>query len=623
MPYLRTSRLIQRQHGAAFIIMLVILIMGVSIYLVSSLSKVTLQTARNEKSSDLLAQAKEIVIGYAVNGTGGTRPGDLMIPDVLSSTETPPYNYDGVTEGGCLDASKTSSTPIPGLPVIGGGASNWTNMRCLGRMPWKSFNVPLGSPSENDPTGFMPWYAVSANLVDPTHVTPLNSELLNTDNTLHGPNNYPPAPHPWLTVRDMNGNVLSNRVAFVIIIPGATLPGQSRPLSASQGGPGLGGANQYLDSITVPPTCTAPCVPGTYNNFDMDDDFIMGDEHRWIASTSNPGQQIEDPNYHFNDKLLYVTIDELMPLIEKRIAREVKGCLDNYASNASNTNNRYPWAASVTDNTPFPVNLGDPSRPGAYGTNFGRIPESPDTSTTSGSTPPTGTLLTYIQAVQTALNNYLSNTNSTTLSTLRNKGDTLKDYAQSIGQATTDPARAAGITADNCTGLSCTSTLQSQLTTAMGGGTPDPSMPANWTTPACISLFTSPGSYWADWRDLVFYQVTTNYQPGGGANALLQISGSGNPNGGNGTYRASVIVAGKKLGTQTRANPYVDPPNDYLANPISEFSADPLFVTNAHSDTTLTTSFITYKTSDPYYQNINDLVLCLDGKGINPTSQCN
>lgn len=408
-----THSILQKQGGAAFIVMLVILIMGVTIYLVSSLSKVTLQTARNEKSSDLLSQAKDVVIGYALNGTGSSqRPGDLMIPDVLSSTETPPFNYDGVTEGGCLDASKMGSSPIPGLPVIGTG----TNMRCLGRLPWKSISMPIPSPTDNDPTGFMPWYAVSANLVDPACVSTtaicsynplhygLNSEILNAA----------PPPHPWLTVRDMNGNVLSNRVAFVIIIPGPPLPGQSRPPS-----PNLGGANQYLDSITVPATCTAPCIPGTYSNADMDDDYIMGDEHRWI---SNAGAQIDDPSYNFNDKLLYVTIDDLMPLIEKRIAREVKSCLDDYAAYSSNTNHKYPWAALVSDTTPYP------NRAGTYNTLFGRVADIPSTSLSGIPLSPTQSALqNQIFTLQTALTSYLSGTGS--LSNLKNAGDTLKDFA--------------------------------------------------------------------------------------------------------------------------------------------------------------------------------------------------
>lgn len=554
---------LQHQRGAVLLIMLVIMIMGAMAFLVSELSKANLQIDRNIKSSDLLAQAKEVVIGYAISG--GSRPGDLPYQDrLVTPTESGGSpNYDG------------NQDLCPGLTG------------CLGRLPWRTLGMSINSPSENDPTGYMPWYAVSANLVDPTGVV-LNSELLNSA----------PPPHPWLIVRDMNGNVLSNRVAFVIIIPGAPINGQSRPSS-----PNLGGADQYLDSITVPAGCVAPCTPGiTYSNADMDDDFIMGEEHRWIDDPANPGKKIEDSTYYFNDKLIYVTIDELMPLIEKRIAREVKSCLDDYASAPGNTNNRYPWAASATDLTAYP------DRTGAYGVDFGRIPDTPvNTSTASGGTPPTGTLLAYIQAVQTALNNYLAHPTSGTLSNLQNRGDTLKDYA-----ASGTPANIAGVTADNCTGMSCTSTLQSQLYTAMGISSPDSTMPVSWT--ANCTLFTT-SSYWPNWRDLVFYQVAEGYHPGGGMFTPLQINGSGNPNSGSGTsYRAAVIVAGKKLGTQARPSSS-SPPNNYLANTvIPEQSADPAFVTNAHNDAGSATSFITYKPSDPYYQSVNDLVLCLDGK---------
>lgn len=564
------------QQGAAFIVMMVILIMGVTAALVGALSKVALQTARNERSADLLAQAKEVVIGYALNATGSSqRLGDLMRPDVAH--ESPTTNYDGTSDG-CLDVTKPNGLPL---------TTSIANVRCLGRLPWKNYSLAIDSPSQNDPLGYMPWYAVSSNLMDPdTVAVKLNSELL-TD----------PPPHPWLTVRDMKGNILSNRVVFILFIPGVPLSGQSRPTSP------LGGAGQYLDSITVPAGCTAPCVPGTYSNSDMDDSFIMGDEHRWMADPADPTKQIEDPTYQFNDKLLYVTIDELMPLIEKRIAREVKSCLDDYAAWPTNTNHRYPWAALVSDTTAYP------NRDGSFHVHFGRMSETPNISISSGGTPPTGTLLSYIQNVQTALTNYLANPTSGRLSTLNSKGDLLKDLAKNppYNQAVTDPARAAGITADNCNGTTaCTDLLASQLDTALGLGTPDPTMPATWSTTSCDKLLNS--SYWPDWRDLVFYQVAEGYQPGGGTFTPLHISGSGNPVADNNTYRAVVLIAGKSLG-QTRPS-YANPPNNYL-----ETSGG---ITNAHSSVVATspsTNFITYKPSDTSnYSAVNDLVLCLDGK---------
>ncbi len=595
-----THMYMQRQRGAVFIVMLVIMIIGVAAFLVSSLSKVALQTARNEKSSDLLAQVKEVVVGYAVKGTGGVRPGDLLIPDVLSPTETPPYNYDGVTEGGCLDASKPLSTPIPGVPVIGSGA----NMRCLGRLPWKNFSLPIDSPSENDPTGFMPWYAVSANLVDPSHVT-INSELLNTDNTMHLPNNYPVPPHPWLTVRDMKGNVLSDRVAFIIFIPGAALSGQARSAS-----PNLGGANQYLDSITVPAGCTLPCTPGvTYNNFDLDDDFIMGDEHRWIDDPANPGKQIEDPNYNFNDKLLYVTIDELMPFIEKRIAREVKSCLDDFAAVATNTNHKYPWAALVSDTTAFP------NRTGTYNVLFGRVSEIPSNATSGGGPLPPiqQALQNQIIALQTALANYLNGTG--TLSNLTNTGDTLKDFALNspYNLPSTDPAVLSGLYADNWNGSSSSTTLTGYINSALNALSPsDNTLPGSWAgIPSCNKLILN-STYWTDWRDLVFYQVANGYQPGGAGTCTvnttcLSIGGSGNPAAGNGSYRASVIIAGKILPAQTRPST-ANPPDNYL-----EVAAG-----NSHQSqagATPSVNFITYRPSDTAnYLTVNDLVLCVDGK---------
>lgn len=581
------------QQGAAFIVMMVILIIGVTAALVGALSKVGIQNARTEVSSDMLAQSKEIVIGYILQG-GVNQPGWMISPDVLdtpSSTEklynssTQGENYDGQSDAGCFNVIPPYTPRLTSSPE---------KKRCLGRLPWKSLGMSISSPSENDPTGFMPWYAFSRNLTsvkkqDLVTDLKINSELLNADSNLW----------PWLKVYDMNGNLLSDRVAFVIMIPGVPLEGQSRPPS-----PNLAGPNQYLDSISVPAGCTpsgTPCTT-TYSNYDLTERFVTGEEHRWMADPADPSKQIEDPTYQFNDKLLYVTIDELMPLIEKRIAREVKSCLDDYAAWPTNTSHRYPWAALVSDTTAYP------NRDGSFHVHFGRMPDTPNTSTSSGGSAPTGTLLSYIQAVQTALTNYLANPTSGRLSTLNSKGDLLKDLAKDppYNQSVTDPARAAGITADNCASTACGTTLQNQLDTAMGLGTPDPTMPATWSTTSCDKLLNS--SYWPDWRDLVFYQVAEGYQPGGGTFTPLHISGSGNPIADNNTYRAVVSIAGKSLG-QTRPS-FANPPNNYL-----ETSGG---ITNAHSSVVATspsTNFITYKPSDTInYSTVNDLVLCLDGK---------
>lgn len=323
----------RKQHGAALMVMLVIMVMGAATFLVSSLSRSALQIQQNQNSSQILVQAKEVVLGYVLNGSGGSqRPGELMYPDVLSSSESP-TNYDGASESGCFDSTKPTASP-PYTPLI---SSNISNMRCIGRLPWNNLSMAISNPTENDPTGFMPWYMFSRNLIDPN--TPINSGLLNT------------YPYPWLTVRDMKGNMLSSRVAIVIIVPGAALPGQSRPPS-----PNLGGPDQYLDSITVQAGCTAPCVQGIYKNYDLDDDYIMGDEHRWIPDPNNPANQIEDSSYQFNDKLIYITIDELMPVIVKRAAGEARSALKSYY----NANTHFPDASALgSSGTYTPVSGND------------------------------------------------------------------------------------------------------------------------------------------------------------------------------------------------------------------------------------------------------------------------
>jgi hypothetical protein len=569
-------------------VMLVIIIMGTVAFLISSLSKVTPSLERNKQSSDILAQSKETLIGYLLSSSGGIPPGWMLVPDVLSDTEAPP-NYNGNWQTNCLDSTQSPLAVPPYTPLTGNNA----NKRCFGRLPWKSLGMSISTPSENDPTGIMPWYAFSRNLISSKDLfnvdLPLNSELLNPK----------PGLYPWLKVYDMNGTLLSDRVAFVILIPGVPLPYQSRPPS-----PNLAYADQYLDKISIPPGCIGALCIHTFKNFDLSEEFVTGDERRWMNDPGNPGKKIEDTTYQFNDKLLYVTIDELMPLLEKRVAREVKTCLDDYAFAAGNTNHKYPWAAPVTDST-APLN-----RIGANNVRFGRFPDIPGTAN-----PPVSAadiaLHAQIIALQTALTQYINGTG--TLANLNNTGDALKDFAQNppYNQAATDPAAAAGIYADNCVGMACTGTLATMITTALNAtpGTLDPTMPAGWAVvPSCNNLINS--SYWPDWRNLVFYQVADGFQPGPGGGGVciscLRISGTGNTNVGTGTYRANIIIAGKIVGAQARTTAAnMQDRNNYLEglNPTNK------------TDIPTSTTYETYKSSDANYQSItNDLVVCVDGK---------
>lgn len=329
MTALRNHRIKSRaQQGSALIILLLILVIAGTTAILSTLDSDGVKAERDKRSALMLSKAKTALMGYAIGAIGsGQRPGDLIMPDSFGSTESP-ANYDGSADSGCLN-----STASTGLPLV----NSDINMHCLGRLPWKDLGLSVNSPSDNDPTGFMPWYAVSANLIDTTCVAVLNSNTLNLVNNPLGSLDCSGStlPYPWLTVRDSKGNVLSNRVAAIIFVPGVVQGTQSRPAS-----PNLGAVEQYLDTLIVPAGCAAPCVAGTYSNADMDNDFILAPEDISSTLTGN-----------FNDKLVYITIEELMAAVEKRAAQEAASQLRSYYSASSVTaNNRfYPYAASLGD----------------------------------------------------------------------------------------------------------------------------------------------------------------------------------------------------------------------------------------------------------------------------------
>lgn len=294
------------QHGAAFIVMLVILIMGVTAFLVSSLNSSALQIKRDEVTADALAQAKEALIGYAVNvqisnsnlcGSNCPRPGDLPCPDT---------NDDGVQENSCGNA----------LGTTGQSAR-------LGRLPWKT----LGLPDLRDGNGERLWYAVSNNFKYNTRTSCSaagQAACLNSDST------------GTISVYSSNGTLLNDGgaagsgVAAIIIAPGAPI-NRSDIGMQNRSGAGLNVANNYLDIANI----------GGVNH----------DNSAFIDGSSTDGfiqGRVNDNNGNLviNDQLLTITPDNIMQGVQKRVAAEVRLCLEDYALNNLN---RYPWAAPITD----------------------------------------------------------------------------------------------------------------------------------------------------------------------------------------------------------------------------------------------------------------------------------
>ncbi|MEO8331303.1 MAG: hypothetical protein ABI479_02645 [Gallionella sp.] len=173
----------------------------------------------------------------------------------------------------------------------------------VGRLPWRTLRLP----DLRDGSGELLWYALSTVFRDDNSARPLNS---NTKGTL--------------SVYGADGLSLQTQAGYdavaVIFSPGSPVSSQSRNTVAQKND-----AANYLD------------IANSRNNASASGPFIAGDE----SAT-------------FNDQLLFITTRDLMPLVEKRVAVEVKRALTNYYAD----NNYYPWADSVAQSADYDSNPG-------------------------------------------------------------------------------------------------------------------------------------------------------------------------------------------------------------------------------------------------------------------------
>lgn len=192
------------------------------------------------------------------------------------------------------DANRPGSFPCPDTDNDG-SAELFAGSDCpsyIGRLPWRT----LGLPDLRDAYGERLWYALFPPFRD-------NSAggLLDVD-TKGG-----------LTVyRDSSATTLTAEAVAVVFAPGPVVPGQVRD-TANSNNP----AN-YLEAT------------GGGNNAVAAGPFVS-------AAVSQS----------FNDRLLVITTATLMPVVEKRVAREMLDLLIQYRTNSGC--GCYPWAANNFD----------------------------------------------------------------------------------------------------------------------------------------------------------------------------------------------------------------------------------------------------------------------------------
>lgn len=303
----KQGRLEAKQKGAVVILMAFIIGLGVLVYLLNAFDPAKLRLAQDKKTYQALNAAKQALIAWSVGHVHS--PGQMLWPD----RHLDPGVYDGSSD--CVTTAFQYSYLLGQLPSLPTTSPCLDPNNGLTVYPALSTYPGLGQDFR-DAQGNRLWYAVSRNLV---------RDYVTSTNPIVNPDIINAPAYPWLEVLDRNGGLISNRVAAVILAPGEALAGQNRT--------GAADASQFLDSFQI--------GAAVFNNRGYaipDEDFIMGEDNRNVSANDLTFVQ----PYNFNDKLVYITIDELMAALEKRVGEEVRAHLRSYAvANAGN----YPFAA--------------------------------------------------------------------------------------------------------------------------------------------------------------------------------------------------------------------------------------------------------------------------------------
>ena len=306
-----------KQKGAALVIMAFIIGLAVIAYLLHALDPARLKAEQDKKTMQTLNEAKQALIAWSVNHPN--TPGLMPYPDRNNDG-----NYDDTSDCYASNVNFAPQFTLGRLPLFK------SDPNCVNATVTVTSGV---SEDFRDGTGERLWYEVSRNLLhdyknnggNPNGTSPIiNPSIINTPT------------YPWLVVRDRNGVVISNRVAAVIIAPGA-------PSGAQDRSGGIANANQYLNKIVM--------ADGTpYQNYGYQDpatnpvqEFIIGDDFRVVAKNDPTYKDQAIEPYYYNDKVVFITIDELMYAIEKRALEQTRDALSKFKI----TNGFYPFAADL------------------------------------------------------------------------------------------------------------------------------------------------------------------------------------------------------------------------------------------------------------------------------------
>lgn len=355
-----------RQRGVVLLVIMLVTLTFGGYFGVRALNASSARSGIDEADAQqILAQSKAALLAWSVTpedllesdsatfadpyGIRAFRPGNLPYPDLAQAlTNTTPS--DGIRDRGCAFATWAGTGTLRAVHS-GLSTARKTALRCFGRLPLNSLGLDNFGGDTADTSGKWPWYIVSANLVAVNYGCPdrLDATIvgsgLPSGVTNCGDINTPTVPFPWITVLDPFGATVTTRGAAVIILPGPITARQPGTVAQTRSATALPTA--FLDTVD-----NASCTGGRCDNGGINQSpnmtFIQ-----CVSAASTVGDARFNANYTCNDRLTYITIDELMSAAAKRIEREFVACLKQYAGN---NGGKYPWAA--LSNNPSSVTVG-------------------------------------------------------------------------------------------------------------------------------------------------------------------------------------------------------------------------------------------------------------------------
>lgn len=289
-PWPRYAQFGHRQRGQAMILVAVLLLFGV-VALIFTMADSTTVSIANRQADDTarnLAQVKEALIGWSAARTPtaslpNVRPGELPCPDIDNT---------GTDSGSCVAGA-------------------------IGRVPWRS----LGIPEPKDSAGETLWYAIAGPFRNfNMSAAPITSDTLGDLTVYHG----------------SSATTLTGQAIAVIFAPGASHGAQDRSCTVGVNCTATG------QCTTSPASLTPKCNPANYL------EAIGGVNNAAPSGNPSPPSFIQAQSSDtFNDRLLVITNADLMPLVERRVAREMISILQRYkaatATSPTYPGGVYPW----------------------------------------------------------------------------------------------------------------------------------------------------------------------------------------------------------------------------------------------------------------------------------------